>query len=125
MTLTTLRDEPDRLDAVADILCAAVIADEYVAAQELEVVRTRLEKLLGLEVLPEAVRARMEGFDRKAFDLAHAVGRLGLEADEDREELLAAALDVVVADRFVDTSEYGFIAELAERLGLPVPSQLR
>lgn len=125
MTLMTLRDEPDRLEALADILCGAATSDEHVAAQEIEVVRTRLEQLLGMEVLPEAIHARLARFDPERFDLRAAVDRLGLSTDEDREAVLAAALDVIAADRFVDMGEYGYVAELAGLLDLAVPRALR
>lgn len=125
MTLMTLRDDPDRLDALADILCGAAASDEHVAAQELEVVRTRLARLLDVTELPEAVHARLARFDPRGFDLPGAVERLGLDTEEDREAVLAAALDVIVADRFVDMGEYGYVAELADLFGLAVPRQLR
>ena len=124
MSLSSIADDPERLNALIDILCGAASADEYVAAQEIVVVQAMLRKLLAIEELPASAQPCIAKFERGVFDLAAAVERLACETDEDAEALLAAAMAVVVSDRFVDSGEFGFIAELADLLGLPLPSQL-
>ena len=78
----------------------------------------RRNKALGL-ILAEATVTDADG---AVVEVATAAPEA--EADEDAEALLAAAMAVVVSDRFVDSGEFGFIAELADLLGLPLPSQL-
>ena len=52
MSLSSIADDPERLNALIDILCGAASADEYVAAQEIVVVQAMLRKLLAIEELP-------------------------------------------------------------------------
>lgn len=124
MTLSIVREDPVRLAALIDILCGAASADEHIAPQEIAVVEATLRKVLGVDVLPESAQPCFASFDRKAFDLGEALDRLAISKYEDGQALLDAAFEVVVADRFVDSGEYGFIAQLADELGLPMPRQL-
>ncbi len=123
MTLSIVREDPVRLAALIDILCGAASSDDHIAPQEIAVVEATLRKVLGVDVLPDNAQG-FASFDRKAFDLGEALDRLAISKHEDGQALLDAAFAVVVADRFVDSGEFGFIAELADELGLPLPSQL-
>lgn|GEM_PF-1864056 len=124
MTLSTVRDDPERLRALIEVLCGAASADEHIAASEIVVVEAMLKKLLEVDELPEDARPCVAKFERGDFDLHGVLVRLAVETDEDAQALLDAAMAVVVADRFVDSGEFGFIAELAELLRLPMPEQL-
>lgn len=129
MQLDLLTGDPSlgmaRVLALTDILAAAAAADEYTATQELEVVTAVLQKALGVEVLPDEVVAHLGGIDAAAVDLDAAVARLALDAEADRQALLDAVVEVVVADRFVDSSEMRFVATLAGALGMPMPEMRR
>ncbi len=124
MTLSIVREDPARLAALIDILCGAASSDDHIAPQEIAVVEATLRKVLGVDVLPDSAQPRFASFDRKAFELGEALDRLAISEHEDGQALLDAAFAVIVADRFVDSGEFGFIAELADELGLPLPSQL-
>jgi len=124
MNLISVRDDLERLSALVEILCGAASADEYVAAQEVVVVEAMLKQLLAVDELPEGARPCIVKFERGSFDPRASLVRLALETDDDAEALLAAVMAVIVADRFVDSGEFGFVAELADLLGLPLPSQL-
>lgn len=125
MSLRSLQDDPARLDALVDILCAAASADEYIASQEIAVVEATVRDAVGLGDVPESVRARIAAFDPTTYDVNDAIARLAPADDAEREAVLAAAVAVVAADRFVDSGEYGFISELAAYLGLPVPTKFK
>lgn len=121
MLMDTLGADPARIHALVDILAAAAAADEYTADQEVAVVEQLLAHVLGVEAVPEDVKAHLAAVDGASVDLDEACGRLALDADEDKQELLEAAVDIVVADRFVDSSELRFVATLAGALGMPMP----
>ncbi|MCC6620705.1 MAG: TerB family tellurite resistance protein [Deltaproteobacteria bacterium] len=108
---------------LSDLLCGAAAADGHFAEVELTRVVTTLEDLLGAP-LPEEVIARVEGFDPTSFDLAATLARLALEVEEARTMMLDAVVTVTGADRFVDSSEAAFVAEVAAGLGLPMPAAL-
>jgi hypothetical protein len=84
-----------------------------------------LGRVLGVDELPPEIAAHIANFDYAAFEMGDALSRLALEHREDGEALLEATFEIVKADRFVDTSELGFVGELATLLGLPMPEALR
>jgi hypothetical protein len=125
MPIQDIRDDLPRTLALTDLLCGAASSDAYVAGEELSVVRAALLRLLALDELPPEVAAHIANFDPAAFDLDDALARLALESEEDRATVLEVVFDIVAADRFIDTSELGFVMELADVFGLPLPRALR
>ncbi|MFO0747614.1 MAG: TerB family tellurite resistance protein [Myxococcota bacterium] len=121
MQLDDIAGDPERVMALCDILSAAAAADEYTATQELDVVASILRRVLSVEALPDDVTAHLDATDPAGIDLDAACARLALDSVEDKQTLLEAAVDIVVADRFVDTSEMRFLATLAAALGMPMP----
>jgi len=113
--------DPTRALALADLLCGAAASDTHVAPAEVLRVVAQLETILGAP-LDEAVHARVGVFDGAGFDLGATMAALGELDDGTRRMVLEAVVAVTTADRFVDSSELDYIAEVAGHLGLPMPS---
>ena len=115
LPLTTTQAE-----ALADLLAADARSDTHVAAAETARVMALLENILGTEGAA-ALRERVERFDGAAFSVANAAAAFAGEDDERRQAVLDAVFAVVAADRFIDSSELGFVAEVAGALALAMP----
>jgi len=113
----------ERALSLSDLLCGTAAADGHFAEVELTRVVAQLEELLGTP-LPDAVITRVEGFDPATFDVRATLARLAIEVEEARRMMLDAVVAVAGADRFVDSSETAFVAEVANGLGLPMPRAL-
>ena len=118
MRWNQLANEPDRAMALADILCAAALADETFDASERVVVGAMLMKVLGVSELPPEVEHHLDTLDLAGLDLEAALARLELASARDQRKLLEVVADIVKADQVIDAHERAFALRLGKALGV-------
>lgn len=106
-----------QLAAIAEILLGAAYADGKASVSEHSALAAVLTGFFGHKDLPEAVRARIQSFDPKAFDLATALQRLTVKTPDDRVQLLGLVSRVVDADARLAKGEEDYLRKLAGLIG--------
>jgi len=108
-----------RNELISDLLMGAAFADQAFGGSEYEAVKSALARAMGVDKVPPVLAARLEWFDPASFDLAKTVAELGLEADEEKRQLLELIASVQAADQVLDIAEDSYLRKVAEALGLP------
>jgi tellurite resistance protein len=120
MKWNRFHDDLPRLYALADILLGAAYADGSFSEDEQIEVGARLIKAMGGSVLTNDLETRVAIFDPVSFDLADALGRLGVDDMRERAVLLADVAAVIAADGEIEAEERSYLWRLAGMLGLKV-----
>lgn len=107
----------DRIMVLTDLLLGAVHADGNAEGSEEAAVRKLLRDLHGA-ALPDAVDARIKGFDAKTFDLAAAARDFVADATVKKRRLLELVAAVRDADDVIDLAEDDYMVRLATALGM-------
>ena len=107
----------DRIMVLTDLLLGAVHADGTVEGSEEAAVRKLLGELHGGK-LPDAVDARIKGFDAKGFDLTAAARDFAADAPVKKRRLLELVAAVRDADDVIDLAEDDYMVRLATALGM-------
>ena len=119
-----MREEPDSVRPVANLLLAAAHADGSFCAQEQATVRGLLCQLLGTEALPLELETQLQDFDPQRFDVQQGIDDFRLHAHTGDERMLQLVRKVCEADATIDLGQDDYMIGLALALSLS-PSRYR
>jgi len=119
-----MREEPDSVRPVANLLLAAAHADGSFCAEEQATVRGLLCQLLGTEALPLELEAQLREFDPQRFDLQQGIDDFRQHAHTGDERMLQLVRKVCEADATIDLGQDDYMVGLALALSLS-PSRYR
>ena len=108
----------DRITTIADLLMAGAHADARLEGAERATVRRLLQEILGVKVLPDDLRDRIEGFQPDGFDLDAAARAFASDPPELKRRLLELVAAVHAADDEFDFAEDEFLHRLGLAMGL-------
>ncbi len=113
---------PIDIEPLTDLLLGAAFADKRVEDAETSKIRSILAKLAGTRDLPEAVEARLRGFNPAKFSPETAAAPFRGLADDKKRRLLELIASVTDADGELDLSESDYLCAVARGLGMPPAS---
>lgn len=108
----------DRIELVADILMGAAYTDNHLHGDEKEAIKELLEGLVKEQSLPEKLRARIEAFSPKSFDLEAVAEVFVGDTTEQKRALLQLVVAVNDADQEYDLDEDQYLRKVAFAIGL-------
>ena len=114
----------EQLAVIGEIMMGAAWADGTKAGIEVVAICESLKEFVEAELLPGAVKRRIERFEPAGFDVEAACGRLDFGDDEDRLAILRLVATVTGADRDLQPSEIDYLHRVARAIGLD-PTLLR
>lgn len=113
-----LKDQPDRLPLVADLLMDAAYADDRLEGDEKTAVKRMLREILDVATLPMDLDFRVDEFDPKRFDRAKTVAAFVSDPKDLKQRLLELVAAVHAADGEIDFAEDAQLREVGAGLGL-------
>ena len=113
-----LKDQPDRLPLVADLLMDAAYADDRLEGEEKAAVKRMLREILGAAALPMDLDFRIDEFDPKRFDRAATVAEFAGDPKDLKQRLLELVAAVHASDGEIDFAEDAQLREVGAGLGL-------
>jgi tellurite resistance protein len=119
-SIMALKDQPDRLPLVADLLMDAAYADDRLEGEEKAAVKRMLREILEEPTLPMDLDFRIDEFDPKRFDRAATVAKFAGDPKDLKQRLLELVAAVHAADGEIDFAEDAQLREVGAGLGLAV-----
>ncbi len=113
-----LKDRPDRLPLVADLLMDAAYADDRLEGEEKSAVKRMLREILEVPSLPIDLDFRVDEFDPKAFDRDRVLAAFAADPKPLKQRLLELVAAVHAADGEIDFAEDAQLREVGAGLGL-------
>ncbi len=113
-----LKDQPDRLPLVADLLMDAAYADDRLEGEEKAAVKRMLREILDAPALPMDLDFRVDEFDPKRFDRAATVAKFAADPKDLKQRLLELGAAVHASDGEIDFAEDAQLREVGAGLGL-------
>ncbi|HVV16353.1 MAG TPA: TerB family tellurite resistance protein [Polyangia bacterium] len=113
-----LKDQPDRLPLVADLLMDAAYADDRLEGEEKAAVKRMLREILDAPALPMDLDFRIDEFDPKRFDRAATVAAFAADSKDLKQRLLELVAAVHASDGEIDFAEDAQLREVGAGLGL-------
>lgn len=113
-----LKDQPDRLPLVADLLMDAAYADDRLEGEEKAAVKRMLREILEAPTLPMDLDFRVDEFDPKRFDRAATVATFAGDPKDLKQRLLELLAAVHASDGEIDFAEDAQLREVGAGLGL-------
>ncbi len=113
-----LKDQPDRLPLVADLLMDAAYADDRLEGEEKSAVKRMLREILGEPSLPIDLDFRIDEFDPQRFDRAQVLAEFANDPKDLKQRLLELVAAVHAADGEIDFAEDAQLREVGAGLGL-------
>ncbi len=113
-----LKDRPDRLPLVADLLMDAAYADDRLEGEEKSAVKRMLREILEVPTLPIDLDFRIDEFDPKAFDRAKVLAAFAADPKHLKQRLLELVAAVHAADGEIDFAEDAQLRAVGAGLGL-------
>jgi tellurite resistance protein len=117
-SIMALKDQPDRLPLVADLLMDAAYADDRLEGEEKAAVKRMLREILEAPTLPMDLDFRVDEFDPKRFDRAATVAKFAGDPKDLKQRLLELLAAVHASDGEIDFAEDAQLRELGAGLGL-------
>lgn len=108
----------EHIDTITDLLLGAAYADKRLEGQELDAIRSMLNKLLGTTTLPAAQEDRIKGFNPAKHDAKAAAASLSSLSDEHKTKLIDLVASVTESDEEIDFAEDAYLRTVATGLGL-------
>lgn len=108
----------DRIELVADILMGAAYTDNHLHGDEKAAINELLKGLIKEPSLPEKLRARIEAFSPKSFDLEAVAEAFARDTTEQKRALLQLVVAVNDADQEYDLDEDQYLRKVAFAIGL-------
>jgi uncharacterized tellurite resistance protein B-like protein len=112
----------DRLPFVADLLMEAAHADNRLAGEEKDAVKSLLCGILEVQTLPMDLAFHIDEFDGKSFDRGPATRAFAGDPPALKKRLLELIAAVHAADGEIDFAEDAHLRAVGEALGLPAES---
>lgn len=103
---------------VADVLMGAAYADDRLHGQEALTIRSKLAKLLDVDVIPADLEERLKQFNPGGFEPSKAVAELGELDDAAIRQVLELVAEVNMADEELDLDEDCYLRRVADAFGL-------
>jgi len=113
-----LKDQPDRLPLVADLLMDAAYADDRLEGEEKAAIKRMLREILGLPALPMDLDFRVDEFDPRRFDRAKTLAAFAGDPKDLKQRLLELVAAVHAADGEIDFAEDAQLRAVGAGLGL-------
>ena len=113
-----LKDHPDRLPLVADLLMDAAYADDRLEGAEKTAVKRMLREILDVPSLPMDLDFRVDEFDPQRFDRAQALAAFAGDSKDLKQRLLELVAAVHAADGEIDFAEDAQLRAVGAGLGL-------
>jgi uncharacterized tellurite resistance protein B-like protein len=108
----------DRVESICQLLLGAAYADDEFHDREMETILELLAKLMKVDEVPADLAAKLNEFDKDAFDLQDCAKEFADESEEHKLELLELVAAVHEADDEYSFDEDDFIRELGLALDL-------
>ena len=112
----------DRLPLVADLLMEAAHADDRLAGEEKDAVKSLLCGILDVPSLPMDLAFHIDEFDAKGFDHGAATKAFADDSPALKKRLLELIATVHAADGEIDFAEDAHLRAVGAALGLPEES---
>lgn len=109
----------DRILEIVDLLLGAAYADRVYQPAEEVTVRRLLGELLGEDLLPADVEARLQEFRTEAFELAKTAAAFKDDPAAEKRKLLELVVSVRDADDEIDLDEDEYVKALAAAIDVP------
>jgi uncharacterized tellurite resistance protein B-like protein len=113
-----IKEQPDRLPLVADLLMDAAYADDRLEGEEKAAVKRLVRELLDVPTLPMDLDFRIDEFDPKQFDRAATLARFSADPKDLKHKLLELIATVHAADGEIDFAEDAQLRAVGLGLGL-------
>ena len=113
-----LKEQPDRLPRVADLLMDAAYADDRLEGEEKAAVKRLIREILDVPTLPMDLDFRIDEFDPKQFDRATTLARFVGDPKDLKHRLLELIAAVHAADGEIDFAEDAQLRAVGLGLGL-------
>jgi uncharacterized tellurite resistance protein B-like protein len=113
-----LKDQPDRLPLVADLLMDAAYADDRLEGEEKAAVKRMLREILEAQTLPMDLDFRIDDFDPKRFDRGKTLAHFAGDSKDLKQRLLELVAAVHAADGEIDFAEDEQLRAVGAGLGL-------
>lgn len=114
----------EQLATIGELMLAAAYADGEKQGIEVVAICEQLKLFVEAELLPSAVKRRLDHFDPETFDLDTACRRLEVHDDGDRLAIMNLIATVAGADAVMHTAELTYMRRVAAGIGLD-PDSLR
>ncbi|MCA9517771.1 MAG: TerB family tellurite resistance protein [Myxococcales bacterium] len=108
----------EQLATIGELMMGAAYADGEKQGIEVVAICEQLKQFVEAELLPNAVKRRLDHFDPDAFDLEAACRRLDVHDDDDRLAVMNLIATVTGADAVMHTSELAYMRRVAQSIGL-------
>ncbi len=113
-----LKDQPDRLPLVADLLMDAAYADDRLEGDEKAAVKRLLREILEAQTLPMDLDFRIDEFDPKQFNREQTLAHFLADPKDLKQRLLELVAAVHAADGEIDFVEDEQLRAVGAGLGL-------
>jgi uncharacterized tellurite resistance protein B-like protein len=113
-----LKEQPDRLPLVADLLMDAAYADDRLEGEEKAAVKRLIREILDVPALPMDLDFRIEEFNPKQFDRATTLARFADDPKDLKHRLLELIAAVHASDGEIDFAEDAQLRAVGAGLGL-------
>jgi uncharacterized tellurite resistance protein B-like protein len=113
-----LKDHPDRLPLVADLLMDAAYADDRLEGEEKSAVKRMLREILGVPSLPIDLDFRIDEFDPQRFDRGKVLAAFTNDPKHLKQRLLELVAAVHASDGEIDFAEDAQLRAVGAGLGL-------
>jgi uncharacterized tellurite resistance protein B-like protein len=114
----TLKNQPDRLPLLADLLMDAAYADDRLEGEEKTAIKRMLREILDVQALPMDLDFRIDEFDPKRFDRAQTLSAFAGDPKDLKQRLLELVAAVHAADGEIDLAEDAQLRAVGAGLGL-------
>jgi uncharacterized tellurite resistance protein B-like protein len=114
----------EQLSIIGEIMMGAAYADGEKAGIEIVAICEQLKEFVEAELLPSAVKRRLDHFDPATFDVEAACKGLSFGDEQDRLAIVRLVATVTGADAVMYESEVDYLRRVAVAIGLN-PDQLR
>ena len=114
----------EQLALLGEIMMGAAYADGDKAGIEVVAICEQLKEFVEAELLPKAVKRRLDHFDPARFDVEEACEGLAVSDEQDRLAVIRLVATVTGADSVMYEAEVNYLRRVAVALGLN-PDQLR
>jgi uncharacterized tellurite resistance protein B-like protein len=116
--IMALKDQPDRLPLVADLLMDAAYADDRLAGEEKVAIKQMLREILDAPTLPMDLDFRVDEFDPRRFDRPATLAKFAGDSKDLKQRLLELVAAVHAADGEIDFAEDAQLRAVGAGLGL-------
>lgn len=119
-----LEPHVEELALIGELMMGAAYADGHKVGIEVVAICEQLKEFVEAELLPSAVRRRLDRFDPAAFDVEAACARLSGGDETDRLAIVRLVATVTGADAVMHRDELAYVDRVSRAIGLD-PGQIR